>query len=481
MRTVTRSGRRFVPRVESLEKLQLLTSIAGFYGPMEMTNQGHLAWALPGMDFGAAVFLPSNQGYLGLSSVSYTLSNGVDNVIPKTQYNTNVGKATSGQLIHTTNYDNPDGTPNYGTMDNQTSFTAYKDVGNYTIDVSAVAWVQQGYYPTKVTLTDQLTLVVEAPQITSFYVEGKPARFNTMSLDNKNGTARIGVMTWQANNTPGFMFHATVTNQTHYDATVGFVQVWKPNRSGTYAGRSPLTYTSTTDMWDGTDSTATAVWYNNTENLGYWKVPKNQVNMSLSNSGYPFTFIDDSPAHGSGPQDNNGHLLRALSINDAFKTSVVVKGGALPPANGGNFLNGIPIALSTASWTVGGSGTTNVATAQAVMNPSNWNKSGLTPATAKNYNGDGVIKFLNWTGNGPAAVSNFYTQSNTGGSGGSMGGSGGAMSTEWLVRMAGLPSDQFTVATASSIGGSNPIESRGEVPLIDFRAKRWPVQASQIM
>ena len=57
MRAATRSGRRFTPRVESLEQIQLLSDIAGFYGPM-VTNGPKLGYALPGMNFGGGGLPP---------------------------------------------------------------------------------------------------------------------------------------------------------------------------------------------------------------------------------------------------------------------------------------------------------------------------------------------------------------------------------------------------------------------------------------
>jgi hypothetical protein len=371
-----------------------------------------------------------------------------------------------GQIIDTYTYTNPDGSPAIGPMSNQTNFTAYKDPGTYTINVSAVAWIQQGRQPTTVTLTDQLTVQVEAPQVTTFFVEGKAARFDTMSTNGHNGTAGIGVLTWQANDTPGFMFHAAVTNGTHYDATVGFIQVVQPNRSGTYAGRPSSQFSSSTNMWDGTNPNATAVWYNNMANLGYWTIPAGQ-SLDLSNNGYPFTYIDDSPFQGFTPQDNNGNLLRALSINDTYQTSVAVMGGRMP---GGNpTISGIPIALSTATWFVGGSGTTTAATAQLVMDPNQWNRGALTPAAAQNYNGDGTIRFLTWTGNGPAALVNFNTQSG----GASMGGMG-TMPFGRLGGIGTMPSDRLSVVPVPLAVIAVPPEASDVVMPFRRWAKRKP-------
>ena len=144
-------------------------------------------------------------------------------------------------------------------------------------------------------------------------------------------------------------------------------------------------------------------------NLGYWDVPSGRA-VDLS-SGNPPLYVNDSPFLGPTPQDRNGNLLRALSANDNFQTSVAVRGGWIPDPNNalsmGTYMAGIPIGLSTARWAFKGSGTTNAATVQEVMDPSQWSIGPITPVAAQNYNGDNFISFLSWNDNIPHLISVF--------------------------------------------------------------------------
>jgi hypothetical protein len=166
--------------VERLEPLCLMAdNIAGFYGPI-VTGGPKLAYALPGMRFAVQATLPAGQGYLGLASVTYVQSGGVNPLDAKAHYDTSVGREEHGQYTVTSTWKNPDGSLGVGPMSTQTDLIAYKDAGNYTIDVTAVAWRRQNNQNVKVTLSDQLTVVVQAPgRVDGF---GYPARSRGLTL-----------------------------------------------------------------------------------------------------------------------------------------------------------------------------------------------------------------------------------------------------------------------------------------------------------
>ncbi len=154
-------------------------------------------------------------------------------------------------------------------------------------------------------------------------------------------------------------------------------------------------------------------------------------------------------------------------MDDSFKTSVAVMGGV----GAGRF--GLPIGLSTATWAVGGSGTTNAATAAGVMDPTQWNKGALTPAGAQNYPGDGVIKYLEWEGNGPAELANFNNQAGTG----SMGGLG-SMPSERDRGTIAMASNRFSIVAAPPTLLTVPPVGDELVFLSGLRSKRRPTSSS---
>ncbi len=299
MRLNTRTRRRsFVPFVEGLERLQLLTAgnISGFFNALVTEpNVPKHGYALPGMDVVVHVDVAQAGGvYTGVKRFDLVF----EGLSTSSVYTTSLGDPEQIFGAGYINVDPVSGQQSYGALSRDFRYFAPKDPGDYTISISVVAgkstFVNGWMTIVDETLTDTLTLTVEAPQVTQFIVEGKAARFDTMSPNGHNGADGIGVLTWQPNDTPGFLFHATVSNQTHYDARVGFIQVVKPNRSGTYAGRPTSRFSSSSYMWDGTNPGGSAVWYNNTVDLGYWTIPAGQ-SKDLSNATYPFTYIDDSP------------------------------------------------------------------------------------------------------------------------------------------------------------------------------------------
>lgn len=453
----------FSPTVEHLEPLRLPATIA-LFGPTVITaaNNAQFGYALPGMTFHAGYSLDRSFGYLGLYQLTYTLSQGVSTLYPDTFYDSSVGREVDGPIVKTVTYSNPDGSPAIGPIDNYVNFTAAKDPGTYGIDVSGIAWVNApnpsgyGTIQTRVPVQGGLTLKVEAPEV-DFHVVGQPAQFGTASSYGINDFDGIGFFSSPGSTTAGFTYYATVNNTTHYDAAVGFIQLARLYRSATYEGQPTVTRTFNPQgtLWDGVASNSTAVWYQNTNGFGYWKVPKGDT-LDLSNNLENNSNVGDSPYHFCAAQTAPANLLQSITVNDLFWTSVAVMGGQNP--NNGLLLGGIPIALSTASWSFGGSKTTTADTVLKVLDPGQWSTGTLTPSgpDVKYYPGDNVIQYLQWTGNGPAQLAAFTSQ----GAAGCIGGLGASLlrsgvaiagARDCLSGRKSVPSSGTTAGLAASI------------------------------
>lgn len=175
-------GNRFVPAVEALERLALLTdynmNISGFYGPPVNLDgsdgTGETAWGFPGMQFGVEVDCPAvaplaPTSYSGLKQVTITSSSDIL-WPPQTTYTTTTGAPTlCGGAVVTA----PSG--NYTVPRAQVLFACPKDPGTVTLSIDAQCWIKSDAGPPTSwdDIHDTIKVEVEAPTVNWFVVADK--------------------------------------------------------------------------------------------------------------------------------------------------------------------------------------------------------------------------------------------------------------------------------------------------------------------
>ena len=431
---------RFVPRVESLERLALLATynlnVTGFVGSIVLDtadSTAHTAFAFPGMQYTLQVNVTGQ--WVGIKKVTYTLSTpNLDGAT--TVYTIDLGEPhlTSAPIVHTKT--------GSSTSFDRVTFGAPKDAQNFTVNVQA-EFYQYGGMVTD-TILDAVTLKVESPTVTMHTVAdasgptidaypfwfGRVVPYGSDYLPNSTGTY-LGMM--MATSTPAVRkaagFWATVTNNTHYDLDMGTIQT--------------LDHTSGSAIYtNGYSKAAEASNVLDIETLtqGYWiahePIANNGVATALP-APVPgqYTAYTDSPflaepAKKVGPTQT--HYLQTLYFDIQAQTHLAVAGGFLP--SGGPSVDGYPIALSTATWHLQGrAGNTfnlanpNSATSATTLNMTNWAAqldlasgpgplpSSLPGAANARWTapGDMVTKYLSWVGNS-VAFTNAYGSSGVG-------------------------------------------------------------------
>jgi hypothetical protein len=432
----------FRPSVDLLEGRRLLSHIANWDGmPNNATivtyDDGRGAYAVPGM--GLQVDVPVPEGYLGFRSVEIV----VHSVLPypsDTYYSQDTGKYVAGDLRYTTTWwrerdhveqemSAPDG-PDYVQVDGEgdpvlQKFYAPKDEGTYTVSITAVAWYwdNSDMEPKKVrkTLTDSLTMKVEVPDVDSFKVIGKgPIHFGWMDK-NKHPTDQANGVLFGFTTVPpagddamqGFEFEAEVTNDTHYDITVGFMQEVNMRLARQYNGEIEHSLDSS-EKYEDSDgflldvASATSVWCYNLENFGYWNIPSGETKyLGLPDPDHAgdYLLFGDSPNQAlaiakDAPGAPESILLQRLLDDCQFQTHLAIK-----------MDGGIPISLSTAQWSIVGEAENLTATTlEDASDPSKWNLIQLEPKQAKDYPGDGKIEYLSWPASAKQELADFKAQ-----------------------------------------------------------------------
>jgi hypothetical protein len=189
-------------------------------------------------------------------------------------------------------------------------------------------------------------------------------------------------------------FTATVTNSTHYDLQIGFIQTMDSlQASNTYTDGSFQSVAGSSLL----DSTQTdLVWYSPNS---YGRVNAGG-NATITSSDSPGTY--QPLVKTAGPPVVG---LTLLKLSGQYQTNVVVYGGWNGWQSNAPAVPGVPIALSTAAWHVYGK-----ATAPFTAPPTLGAGSGPMPATLPGPNaawtstGDGVAKYLSWNGNAKALL-----------------------------------------------------------------------------
>lgn len=374
------------------------------------------------MGYGITVNCPGS--YYGIKQVTYTFSTpnlwnnpGSPNV---TSYDINNGVYS---LISSAT-----GTVNgsYTVRQNLASFGCPKDSGTYTITIDAQCWLPPAYGKTTPTsfddVIDTLTMKVEAPTVSWFQVADQsgpnvsaaPFWFGATSPDqngnpvpNLNGTSLTFMMAAGARPTSRAWdgYWANVTNNTHYDLIMGFIQIVNYNISETYTNGTVKSASGTNNL--DVSSSAQSYFYHN------YTIKFNQGTTSVMpiNSTLP----QDSPLDAAYYSSGLSGYLQQLQFHAQFNTSLVVAGGWL--AGSSETVGGYPIALSTAQWHLDGLATNTVnqanpagANYNTTTDPPNWSVqmaagAGPSPATLPGANapwianGDGKTSYLSWSGN----------------------------------------------------------------------------------
>ena len=315
--------------------------------------------------------------------------------------------------------------PVYGDKSVGINYYAWYQPGTYEISVTATAgmygFVNGQMGPVDVTLTDSLTVVVEAPTVNWFRVGGAdndqaqadPLWFGTTSgspaSPDPSGT-RLSF--FLADDQPPLLqprrddiaFWSSVTNNSHYAVEIGFIQEIDIDARADYTN-GLFHNVQGTDGLDRVDGTQNFFLQDRSVKIDPGAA------MTFSS---PTIKVTDSPevtttAGAKNSLDVQGWLT-SMSMSYQFRTNLAIVNG-FRRENGQYFAMGsIPVALSTAKWYMTGSaGNPTAADLASTINPANWTVSlsagpGTTPAVGPPRpnvkwisNGDGQIKFIDWT------------------------------------------------------------------------------------
>ncbi len=411
--------------VERLEPIALLATyaadIADFNGYLikDLTSDpsGDTAWAFPGMEYKILVFKPASYPdpdnpypYLGFKQVIYTATAVFDG-----QYSMSSGTYSTTGVTRVF-------TPSsYNTQQTLTTFNAPKDPGTVTVTISAQIWhyPSGGGYPAYFdTITDTITVKVEAPTVNWHKVSDKvdpngtasPAWFGRVSssppVPDSQGS-QLGFL--MADSHPPILnpvaaavgFWAQVTNNTHYDLQIGFIQEIDIDSRAEFSNGLYRAVSGT----DGLDRVAGATiwWYGDFTQM---------VNAGTTVRVPSASTLTDQPSLTTGPRATNTEgvvgWLNSFRVHYQFRNNLAVQNGRTP--GGGPGVTGLPVGLSTAVWHLDGQASNPWAIDEAsTLNIWNWTYSlsagaGSSPQPGgswpNNYwssNGDGVAKYLDWS------------------------------------------------------------------------------------
>ena len=353
---------------------------------------GHTAWGFPGMQFKVNV---SSAGYgSAIKSVTFTFSTNLLDLDlggerpVRTTYSPDFGYAQeiTGQA------DSYKGVTD--TVDSNT-WALPKDAGNTTINVTMIPWVYTpNGYVAGAAVTDALLMKSEPVTVSPFTITGSPMWAGITDGDNPNPAgAYYGLM--MAGGTPtsraAANYTAFVTNSTHYDLQIGFVQTLDAVQfSDTYsdgsfqsiAGSNLLDSTQTNIVWYSPDDYG-RVNAGGTDNISSWDSPAIQQRLVKA----------------AGPPAVS---LTAITLSGQFQTHVVVYGGWNGWQTSAPSVPGVPIALSTAAWHVYGNVSGLLTATPTVSLGAGGGPLPTTlpgPNAAWTSSGDGVAKYLSWNGN----------------------------------------------------------------------------------
>ena len=197
---------------------------------------------------------------------------------------------------------------------------------------------------------------------------------------------------------------ATVTNTTHYDVNMGFVQILDSVFSLASFTKGTGDLVSATNALDDL-ATWQSYFYQD-----FSKVVPQGATVTL---GGPNNVPYDSPSYAGMPMTNGQGWLITMCDYSQFSTSVAVCGGQMSP--GGDYILGYPIGLSTAQWhvaisatNVGNKNAPSDANLSSTSNMSLWQASlgignGPMPSQLPGANvpwsapGDGKSRYLSWS------------------------------------------------------------------------------------
>ena len=292
-----------------------------------------------------------------------------------------------------------------------------KDPGILTVSIAAQMWIKNGpSNPTTWdTLNDTLAVKIEAPTVNSFQVSdnsgpgvgASPFWFGRISgFDPNPAGTYLGFA--MARGTPPAKdwagFWANVTNTTHYDLRLCFVQTVDFSISRSYTN-------GVTDSAAGTNNLDIGqlnitYHYNDYEmRLGRGATSQIPINNALP---------QDSPGFRAPNSTGPASYLKQMRFHAEFDTHLVVDNGW---QSNGPSVPSKPIALSTSTWHLDGAAdnTANIANpggaSQATtLNMANWliklaAGAGPSPPSLPGTNtpwtapGDGTRKYLIWNGN----------------------------------------------------------------------------------
>ena len=257
---------RFVAPAEVLERRDLLVTynwdIATFNGPPVLADlasdpSGDTAWGFPGMLMGSQVNMPENApiSYYGIKQVTFTYSMNVLSDL-LSFYTT-----TSGYYTLTSGGTWTAAMGDYTNKTAQYTGACGKNPGVTTITISAQMWIKNGpgNPTTWDTLNDVLTVKIEAPTVNSFQVSDDSGpgvgalQFwfgrSTGYDPNLTGTDLcFGMARGSPRKIDYAAFWANVTNITHYDLRMCFVQIVDTDVSELYTNGTSTTTTGTDEL-----------------------------------------------------------------------------------------------------------------------------------------------------------------------------------------------------------------------------------------
>jgi hypothetical protein len=275
-----------------------------------------------------------------------------------------------------------------------------KDAGNTTINITMIPWVYTpSGYVAGAAVTDALLMKSEPVTVSPYTITGSPMWAGNTSGGTPNPFGSEYSL-WMTGGTPtgggSANYTATVTNSTHYDLQIGFIQTLDSFQySNTYnngyfdsvAGSSLLDSTQTNLVWYSPNAHG-RVNAGGTANITSSDTPENT--MLNVNPGPPIGF------------------MTAATMSAQFQTHVVVYGGWSGWQTNAPVVPGVPIALSTAAWHLYGN-VSGLLTATPTVSLGAGSGPLPTPLPGPNAawtsTGDGVAKYLSWNGNA-AAVRN---------------------------------------------------------------------------
>lgn len=358
----------------------------------------HSAWGFPGMQLGLYIQTPPRYAPYGYSSITFSITPTF--LGQNTVYNISTG---SPQVVNTRVV-----TANSQTMTDQEYFTlpmnAPSTGGNVTINIDLVPKVFNGMgFTTPDHVYDTLTVTIETPTVNSFVIGGAggpTSKASHLDILNGYGFAPGDTATDQRKDVD---YWSTVTNTTHYDLNMGFIQtVPSFAMKSTYTVPFYNVNIAGENLLDDTP-TQSGVLYNDYAQRIWSQLgnsttaPVNMPQLSNPVGDWPHFSQPASVTYGSKTT-----YLTQVSFDAKFLTSVVVDGGWMRGTIGSPAVPGLPIALSTAGWELHGSGTsTGTAPSLAWTVAMSIGESPLAnPAPNIDWNatGDGVVKYLTWKG-----------------------------------------------------------------------------------